>query len=233
MSITTSPVSVNDAFVLPPAVRITLPRSPALNVKALMYWFSTEVSVLDSVVNPVPVVTTGPTVTPALSVAIVTSELSTITVDVVKPGMMTLSRFCRFAAMSVSADAPVFVIVIVPAVFWVTVIAIEFSVPLPPEPMKPTPFSVSVGVKEFSVLDVPGHTAGHIAYFAAEAGREGPLLFCGDTLFSAGCGRLFEGTAAQMHASLRSLAALPAEQVGWLDAYTAGVNAGLADLRVR
>lgn len=64
---------------------------------------------------------------------------------------------------------------------------------------------------QFSVLDVPGHTAGHIAYFAAEAGREGPLLFCGDTLFSAGCGRLFEGTAAQMHASLRSLAALPAE----------------------
>lgn len=44
---------------------------------------------------------------------------------------------------------------------------------------------------QFSVLDVPGHTAGHIAYFAAEAGREGPLLFCGDTLFSAGCGRLF------------------------------------------
>ncbi|MCC2770666.1 hypothetical protein LK516_22480, partial [Parabacteroides distasonis] len=43
----------------------------------------------------------------------------------------------------------------------------------------------------FAVLDVPGHTAGHIAYFAAEAGAAGPLLFCGDTLFSAGCGRLF------------------------------------------
>jgi hydroxyacylglutathione hydrolase len=56
---------------------------------------------------------------------------------------------------------------------------------------------------EFTVLEVPGHTAGHIAYFG-----EG-LLFCGDTLFSAGCGRLFEGTAEQMHASLSRLAALP------------------------
>ena len=63
----------------------------------------------------------------------------------------------------------------------------------------------------FAVMDVPGHTAGHIAYFVADAGQDGPLLFCGDTLFSAGCGRLFEGTPAQMHASLQSLAALPAE----------------------
>lgn len=55
------------------------------------------------------------------------------------------------------------------------------------------------------VLDVPGHTAGHIAYFGD--GR----LFCGDTLFSAGCGRLFEGTPAQMHRSLARLAALPAD----------------------
>jgi hydroxyacylglutathione hydrolase len=61
----------------------------------------------------------------------------------------------------------------------------------------------------FAVMDVPGHTAGHIAYFASDAGADGPLLFCGDTLFSAGCGRLFEGTATQMHASLQSLAALP------------------------
>lgn len=60
----------------------------------------------------------------------------------------------------------------------------------------------------FSVLDVPGHTAGHIAYYCAEF--EGtPLLFCGDTLFSGGCGRLFEGTPAQMQASLDALAALP------------------------
>jgi hydroxyacylglutathione hydrolase len=57
-----------------------------------------------------------------------------------------------------------------------------------------------------SVLDVPGHTRGHIAYF-----RDGadPWLFCGDTLFGAGCGRLFEGTPAQMFDSLGKLAALP------------------------
>jgi hydroxyacylglutathione hydrolase len=61
---------------------------------------------------------------------------------------------------------------------------------------------------DFHVLDVPGHTSGHIAYFA-EAAPGGPLLFCGDTLFSAGCGRLFEGTPAQMHDSLTQLAALP------------------------
>lgn len=59
-----------------------------------------------------------------------------------------------------------------------------------------------VGVR-FVVLDVPGHTAGHIAYYGEEA------LFCGDTLFTAGCGRLFEGTAPQMHASLERLASLP------------------------
>lgn len=62
---------------------------------------------------------------------------------------------------------------------------------------------------DFHVLDVPGHTAGHIAFVAEPAG-EAPLLFCGDTLFSAGCGRLFEGTAAQMLHSLEKLAALPA-----------------------
>ena len=54
----------------------------------------------------------------------------------------------------------------------------------------------------FEVLDVPGHTAGHIAYVGHGA------VFCGDTLFSAGCGRLFEGTAEQMNASLSKLAAL-------------------------
>ena len=56
------------------------------------------------------------------------------------------------------------------------------------------------------VLDVPGHTAGHIA-LAGEVSGE-PVLFCGDTLFAGGCGRLFEGTPAQMHASLSKLAAL-------------------------
>jgi hydroxyacylglutathione hydrolase len=59
----------------------------------------------------------------------------------------------------------------------------------------------------FDVLDVPGHTLGHIAYHAP-APR---LLFCGDTLFAAGCGRLFEGTPAQMTASLARLAGLPAD----------------------
>lgn len=66
---------------------------------------------------------------------------------------------------------------------------------------------------EFRVLDVPGHTAGHIAFLGRldETGGEParPLLFCGDTLFSGGCGRLFEGTAAELHDSLQRLAALP------------------------
>jgi hydroxyacylglutathione hydrolase len=60
----------------------------------------------------------------------------------------------------------------------------------------------------FEVIDVPGHTAGHIAYFH-DSGSPPPILFCGDTLFSAGCGRLFEGTPQQMHRSLSRLAALP------------------------
>ena len=61
----------------------------------------------------------------------------------------------------------------------------------------------------FSVLDVPGHTAGHVAYFANVGVGEEPILFCGDTLFSAGCGRLFEGTPAQMLDSLGKFASLP------------------------
>jgi hydroxyacylglutathione hydrolase len=63
----------------------------------------------------------------------------------------------------------------------------------------------------FEVIDVPGHTAGHIAYFHAGANGDAPILFCGDTLFSAGCGRLFEGTPRQMHDSLSRLAALPGD----------------------
>jgi hydroxyacylglutathione hydrolase len=58
---------------------------------------------------------------------------------------------------------------------------------------------------EFGVLDLPGHTAGHIAFTGHGA------LFCGDTLFSAGCGRLFEGTPGQMLTSLDRLAELPEE----------------------
>ncbi len=61
------------------------------------------------------------------------------------------------------------------------------------------------------VIEVPGHTSGHIAYYAATVpGRSAPLLLCGDTLFSAGCGRLFEGTPQQMMHSLAKLGALPA-----------------------
>ena len=63
----------------------------------------------------------------------------------------------------------------------------------------------------FDVIDVPGHTAGHIAYFHAPIDGQPPILFCGDTLFSGGCGRLFEGTPAQMHQSLSHLAALPGD----------------------
>lgn len=62
----------------------------------------------------------------------------------------------------------------------------------------------------FQVIDVPGHTRGHIAYFAASHGRDArPVLFCGDTLFAGGCGRIFEGTPEQLLASLDRLAGLP------------------------
>lgn len=63
----------------------------------------------------------------------------------------------------------------------------------------------------FEVIDVPGHTLGHIAYFTPAANGEAPVLLCGDTLFSGGCGRLFEGTAEQMHRSLSRLADLPGD----------------------
>jgi len=63
-----------------------------------------------------------------------------------------------------------------------------------------------VGAYSFEVLAVPGHTMDHIAYF--QEGQQ-PLLFCGDTLFAGGCGRMFEGTADVMQASLARLAALP------------------------
>lgn len=57
----------------------------------------------------------------------------------------------------------------------------------------------------FDVLDIPGHTRAHVAYYGAK------MLFCGDTLFACGCGRVFEGTPEQMYASLAKLAALPDE----------------------
>jgi hydroxyacylglutathione hydrolase len=65
--------------------------------------------------------------------------------------------------------------------------------------------AVQLGPWRFETLEIPGHTSSHVAFHG-----EG-LLFCGDTLFSLGCGRLFEGTAAQMLASLHRLAALPGD----------------------
>lgn len=64
---------------------------------------------------------------------------------------------------------------------------------------------LTLGEVRLRVLETPGHTRDHICYLATGA------LFCGDTLFTAGCGRLFEGTPAQMHASLEKLRALPDE----------------------
>jgi hydroxyacylglutathione hydrolase len=65
---------------------------------------------------------------------------------------------------------------------------------------------VALGDGRARVIDTPGHTIGHIAYFI----EPGAVLLCGDTLFSLGCGRLAEGTPADMFASLQKLAALPA-----------------------
>ncbi|HZF93827.1 MAG TPA: hydroxyacylglutathione hydrolase [Allosphingosinicella sp.] len=66
---------------------------------------------------------------------------------------------------------------------------------------------VTLGPVEAAVLEVPAHTAGHIAYhLPGEA-----AVFVGDTMFAMGCGRLFEGTAGQMHSNLQRLAALPPE----------------------
>ena len=63
-----------------------------------------------------------------------------------------------------------------------------------------------VGI-EFDVIAVPGHTLDHIAFYCENNGQ--PFLFCGDTLFAGGCGRIFEGTADQMHDSLQLLKKLP------------------------
>lgn len=83
-------------------------------------------------------------------------------------------------------------------------------IPEPYTPLVQGDVAEALGLR-FEVIDVPGHTAGHIAYFLPAAPSQAPLLFCGDTLFSGGCGRLFEGTPAQMLASLDKLAALPGE----------------------
>lgn len=73
------------------------------------------------------------------------------------------------------------------------------------------------------VMAVPGHTAHHIAFYLPPAAADGGHLFCGDTLFAGGCGRLFEGTPQQMQQSLQALAALPeSTQVWCAHEYTAG-----------
>ena len=64
-----------------------------------------------------------------------------------------------------------------------------------------------IGAIEAELHDIPAHTAGHVAFHLPEA----QIVFTGDTLFAMGCGRLFEGTAAQMHDALQRLAALPGE----------------------
>ncbi|MET4896146.1 hydroxyacylglutathione hydrolase [Sphingomonadaceae bacterium jetA1] len=64
---------------------------------------------------------------------------------------------------------------------------------------------IALGEAEATIWSVPGHTAGHIAFHFADRG----VVFTGDTLFAMGCGRLFEGTAEQMHANMRRFAALP------------------------
>lgn len=93
-----------------------------------------------------------------------------------------------------------------------------------PEPLQRVEDGDIVTVRglRLEVMLVPGHTAGHIAYWGPVPGAD-PVLFCGDTLFSAGCGRLFEGTPAQMLASLTRLAALPdATRVCCAHEYTLG-----------
>ena len=67
-------------------------------------------------------------------------------------------------------------------------------------------FSV-IGI-DFKIIEIPGHTLDHIAFFSENNGN--PVLFCGDTLFSSGCGRVFEGTFEQMHKSVLKLKSLPA-----------------------
>ena len=69
--------------------------------------------------------------------------------------------------------------------------------------------------RSLQVLAVPGHTAHHIAFYLPPVAAGAGELFCGDTLFAAGCGRLFEGSPEQMHHSLQQLAALPEETRVW------------------
>jgi hydroxyacylglutathione hydrolase len=90
------------------------------------------------------------------------------------------------------------------------------DIPQPFDPLREGDHVDVLGAR-FEVIEVPGHTAGHIAFFHDASRDSGtppfgrPVLFCGDTLFSGGCGRLFEGSPAQMQQSLARLANLPGE----------------------
>jgi hydroxyacylglutathione hydrolase len=84
--------------------------------------------------------------------------------------------------------------------------------------------SIEVANTSFRVIEIPGHTLDHIAYYAdasSNIGIENPVLFSGDTLFAGGCGRIFEGTAEMMYNSLQKLATLdPQTQVFCAHEYT-------------
>ena len=84
--------------------------------------------------------------------------------------------------------------------------------------------SVMLGETALEVTDTPGHTLGHIVYRDAAGGQ----AFVGDTLFALGCGRLFEGTAAQMWDSLQRLAAWPDETLVWCAHEYTAANARFA-----
>jgi hydroxyacylglutathione hydrolase len=83
---------------------------------------------------------------------------------------------------------------------------------------------VEIGAIEAHVIEVPGHTSGHIAYYIEGA----KALFCGDTLFALGCGRLFEGTAAQMWDSLSKFQALPDDVMAYCAHEYTQANANFA-----
>ncbi len=68
---------------------------------------------------------------------------------------------------------------------------------------------IRVGDEAADVIETPGHTIGHVSFFFPATGEDDPVLVCGDTLFSLGCGRLLEGDAAAMFASLQSFGRLP------------------------
>ncbi|VAW99587.1 Hydroxyacylglutathione hydrolase [hydrothermal vent metagenome] len=80
------------------------------------------------------------------------------------------------------------------------------------------------------VMDVPGHTRGHIAFYRAADSLGSAMLFCGDTLFTGGCGRLFEGTPAQMQDALQRIRALPNDTLVYCAHEYTEANLGFAHI---